>query len=100
MSSRIDSIALLLLTNDFTESSAVTNLTSDSPDGSTLVLNWQPPDSPNGDILNYTVRITRHSDGVRIREQNIMITTFTGTSLSESDISFVADNNFICAVLL
>ncbi len=86
VSSRVDSIALLLLTYDFTESSAVTNLTSDSLDGSTLVLNWLPPDSPNGDILNYTVRITRHSDEVRIREQNVILTTFTGTSLSESDI--------------
>ncbi len=86
VSSRVDSIALLLLTYYFTESSAVTNLTSDSTDGSTLDINWQPPDSPNGDILNYTVRITRHSDEVRIREQNVMITTFTATSLSESDV--------------
>ncbi len=67
-----------------TESSTVISPTSDSPDGSTLVLNWQPPDSPNGDILNYTVRITRHSDGVQISEQNVNNTTFTATSLSES----------------
>ncbi len=43
---------------NYPESGAITSLTSDSPDGSTLVLNWQPPDSPNEDILNYTVRIT------------------------------------------
>ena len=70
-----------------TESSAITSLTSDSPDGTTLVLNWQPPDSPNGGILNYTVRITQHSDGVRISEENVSNTTFTATNLSESDIS-------------
>ncbi len=69
-----------------TESSAITSLTSDSLDGSTIVLNWQPPDSPNGDILNYTVRITQHSDGVRISEENVMITTFTAISLSKSDL--------------
>ncbi len=70
-----------------TESSAITSLTSDSPDGTTLVLNWQPPDSPNGGILNYTVRITQHSDGVRISKENVSNTTFTATNLSESDIS-------------
>ncbi len=63
---------------DHVESSAITSLTSDSPDGFTLILNWQPPNSPNGDILNYTVR---HSDGVRISEQNVSNTTFTTTSL-------------------
>ena len=75
-----------MLISNITESSVVTSLTSDSPDGSTLVLNWQPPDSPNGDILNYTVRITRHSDGVRISEQNVSNTTFTETNLSELDL--------------
>ena len=72
----------------YTDSSAITSLNSDSPDGSTLILNWEPPDSPNGDIHNYTVRVTRHSDGVRISEQNVMDTTFTATSLSESDLYF------------
>ncbi len=76
----------LSITYVLVESSAITSLTSDSPDGSTLILNWQPPNSPNGDILNYTVRITRHSDGVRISEENVMITTFTATSLSELDL--------------
>ena len=66
-------------------SSAIRRLTSDSPDGSTLVLNWQPPDSPNGDILYYIVRITPHSDRVRISEQNILVTKYTATNLSESD---------------
>ena len=72
-----------------TESSAIRSLTSNLPDGSTLVLNWQPPDSPNGDILSYTVKITRHSDGVRTIEQNVMSTTFTTTSLSELCINSV-----------
>ncbi len=70
-------------------SSAITSLTSDSPDGSTLVLNWQPPDSPNGDILYYTVRISRHSDRVRISEKNILVTKYTATNLSESDLYLV-----------
>ncbi len=70
-----------------TESSTVRSLTSDSPDGFTLVLNWQPPDSPNGDILNYIVRITQQSDGVRISEQDVRNITFTATNLSEFDLS-------------
>ncbi len=82
-------ILILYYLYNFTESSAVTSLTSDSPDGSTLVLNWQPPDLPNGDILNYKVKITRHSDGARISEQNVMITTFTATNLRESDINII-----------
>ena len=53
-----------------------------------LVLNWQPPDSPSGDILNYFVRITLHSDEMRISEQNVIMTLFTATlaSFSESHI--------------
>ncbi len=75
------------------DSIAITSLTSDSPDGSTLILNWQPPDSPNGDILNYIVRITQHSDGVRISEQNVSNTTYMATSFSESNLyHFGADN--------
>ncbi len=77
------------------DSSAITSLTSHSPDGSTLILNWQPPDSPNGDILNYTVRVTRYSDGVRISEQNVIDTTFTATSLSESDLYFADTHDIL-----
>lgn len=71
----------------FLESSKVGSITVASPESTTLVLNWLPPSSPNGDILNYTVRITLYSIGERISEENTTAISYTASNLSESYLS-------------
>ncbi len=65
-------------------STVVRNVGSETPDNTTLVLNWLPPDPTNGDILNYTVRVTLNaSNDVTIVEENVTATSFTATNLSK-----------------
>jgi len=45
------------------ESSAPVDITTIPPDGSTLILNWGPPVSPNGEILYYVVKIMLYGSG-------------------------------------
>ncbi len=62
----------------------VRNVKSETPDNTTLVLNWQPPEPTNGDILNYTVRVTLNArNDVIIAERNATNTSFTATNLSK-----------------
>ncbi len=63
----------------------VKNVESETPDNTTLVLNWQPPDPTNGDILNYTVKIRVNDGDVIITVTN---TTFTATNLSKQSSGF------------
>ncbi len=55
-----------------------------TPNDSTLVFNWEMPDSPNGDILNYTIRIIRLSDDALIVDDNATTTAFTATNLGNN----------------
>ena len=66
----------------FSGSTVVRSVASTSPDSSMLVLTWQPPALPNGDILYYTVRVTLHSTGERVTEGNATTTTYTVPGLS------------------
>ena len=59
------------------------NINSETPDNSTLVLNWQPPEPTNGDILYYVVEVTQHENDNVIVEGNTTNTTFTATNLSK-----------------
>ena len=67
--------------SQITESSPVTTVALDAVNSSTLVINWQPPSTPNGRILHYIVNIMSHGEGVSIRE-NTTTTTFTASKLS------------------
>ncbi len=64
----------------------VRNVISGTPDNSTLVLNWQPPDPTNGDILNYIVRITLNFNdkNIIVAEEVVTNTTFIATNLGKS----------------
>ena len=63
-------------------STAVRNVISQTPDNTTLVFTWQPPDTTNGDILHYIVRITFHKNNTVIVNETVM----------ETETSFTADN--------
>ncbi len=59
---------------------------SETPDNTTLVLNWQPPGLTNADLLNYIVRITLNiNNDILITEESVTNTTFTATRLSKPD---------------
>ena len=65
-------------------SGPVTDLQTNSPDNSTLVISWRPPTTPNGNIISYTVRIESLRDGTTLRD--IMDHSATMTSLTEDDL--------------
>ena len=58
---RFDTIHLISV------SGPVTDLQTNSPDNSTLVISWRPPTTPNGNIISYTVRIDNLRDGTTSR---------------------------------
>ena len=49
-------------------SGPVTDLHTNSPDNSTLVISWRPPTTPNGNIISYTVRIDNIRVGATLRD--------------------------------
>ena len=69
------SFALLFLV-----SSALTNLLAESTDDITLVISWEPPATPNGNIT-YSVSIINLKDGSAVRQENTISTTIALTNL-------------------
>ena len=65
----------------FIESTVVRDVALEAPENSTLSLSWTAPETTNGDILNYTVRIVQY-DGGHVLEENTTNATFTATNLS------------------
>ena len=63
-------------------SSSVVNIMVSSPESSILIINWLPPVTPNGMILNYMVKIILFSNGQIILEEKVNDTEYTGSSLS------------------
>ena len=61
-------------------SGPVSDLQTNSPDNSTLVISWRPPTIPNGEIIGYTIRIENLRDGTTMNHNTAM------TSLTESDL--------------
>ena len=68
-------------------SGPVTDLQTNSPDDSTLVISWGPPTTPNGNIVSYTVRIENLRDGTTLRD--IMDHSAAMTSLTENDLGIL-----------
>ena len=54
-----------------TGSSVITGLQQNSPNGTTLVLSWDPPANPNGNIQSYSVIITNLKDGSAVRQEMV-----------------------------
>ena len=65
-------------------SGPVSDLQTNSPDNSTLVISWRPPTIPNGNIISYTVRIGNLKDGTTLTD--IMNHNAAMTSLTENDL--------------
>ena len=65
-------------------SGPVTDLQTNSPDNSTLVVSWRPPTTPKGNIISYTVRIENLRDGTTLR--NIMNHNAVTTNFTENDL--------------
>ena len=63
-------------------SGPLNDLRANSPDNSTLVISWKPPNTPNGNIISYTVRIENLRDGTILR--NIMDHSAAITNLTEN----------------
>ena len=57
------------------------NVNSSTPDSSTLVLTWKPPDPTNGKIIYYIVRFTSH--GKNTMEKNVTDTNSTAINLGK-----------------
>ena len=66
-----------------TVSSEVTNLQAVSTNDDTLVISWEPPATPNGRILRYSVSIINLKDGTTVRQENTISTTITQTNLGK-----------------
>ena len=59
----------------------VQNLRKNSPNDTTLIISWEPPANPNGDILSYSVSIINLSDGSTVRDEETTSTSITQTDL-------------------
>ena len=66
-------------------SRAVRNVIPETPDNTTLVLTWRPPNTINGDLLYYIVRITFHENNTVIVDDIVMteLMSFTADNLSK-----------------
>ena len=74
-------------------SSEVTNFVqAQSTDDTTLVISWEPPVSPNGNITSYSVNITNLRDGSTVRH-DIEAAIITLTSLGKWKINTVIHIN-------
>ena len=62
-------------------SSEVTNLQAESTDDTTLIISWEPPATPNGNILSYSVSVTNFKDGSVVRKENTTSSTITQIGL-------------------
>lgn len=62
-------------------SSVVRDVTQGKLDDFTLVVTWQPPASPRGEIIFYTVRIVLYSSGHVIAEENTIDSSYTESNL-------------------
>ena len=67
-------------------SGPVTDLQTNSPDNSTLVISWRPPTTPNGNIISYTVRIDNLRDGTTLR---VMDNSTITTNLTQNDLGTI-----------
>ena len=54
---------------------------------STLVVSWEHPVNPNGEILNYTISIINLRDGSTVRQQMISQLGFTLRNLGTYNIA-------------
>ena len=57
------------------------HVNAETPDNTTLVLSWRPPEPTNGDILNYIVIVSSYDGKNVIMEENVTITNFTTYNL-------------------
>ena len=70
-------------------SSEVTNFFQvQSTDDTTLVISWEPPATPNGNITSYSVNITNLRDGSTV-EHDIETVNITQTNLGKWKINTV-----------
>jgi hypothetical protein len=60
----------------------VSGLQARSPNDNTLLISWEPPTSPNGVILNYSISIN-HLDGSVVRQEITLDTNLSETRIGE-----------------
>ena len=66
----------------FAVSSEVILIQASSPDNDTvLVISWELPTNPNGDILTYSVSIINLKNGSTVRQDAVKATNITQTNL-------------------
>ena len=68
-------------------SGPVSDLQTNSPDNSTLVISWRPPTTPNGNIVSYTVSIENLRNGTTLRD--IADLDPVTTSLTENGLGII-----------
>ena len=64
-------------------SSEVTDLQVESTSDTNFIITWEPPATPNGNILSYSISISNLKDGSAVRQENIETTTITQTELGK-----------------
>ena len=76
---------LTIIILSFIEASEVMNLQVESANNTTLVISWEPPATPNGNILSYSVSIINLKDGSAVRQENVSVETdnLTETNLGK-----------------
>ncbi len=67
-------------------SGEVSNLQANPMNDTTLVISWEQPVSPNGDITSYSVSIINLKDGTTVRQESVAVemTSISTTNLGMS----------------
>ena len=74
----------------------VSDLQTNSPDNSTLVISWRPPTTPNGNIISYSIIINDLRDGTTLRDimdHSAAMTSLTESGLGTYKMNLIGNNN-------
>jgi hypothetical protein len=61
--------------------SVVHDLQASSFNGTTVIVSWEPPNTPNGNILSYSVGIINLKDGSAVRHEMVNQLRYTESNL-------------------
>ena len=63
----------------------VTDIQVNSPNETTLVISWEPPANPNGNINGYTVRIINMRESSIVTQDMVSMQRFSETGLGNAE---------------
>ena len=73
------------LSNIIAVASIVTDIQVNSPNETTLVISWEPPANPNGNVNGYAVSIVNMGENSIVTQGTVSMQRFSETGLGNAD---------------